>query len=520
MMNPANNVTVIPPKKVKGVKEAPDEAPKLRVAAYCRVSTDRDEQEMSYEAQCEYYQNMIKSNPNWIFAGIYADEGITGMNIRKREGFKKLIADCEKEQIDKVFCKSISRFARNTIDCLKYVRILQAHRISIVFEKEQIDTMDQKGELFLTIMASMAQAESESISKNVELGFDYKYQKGWIMVNHNQFLGYTREVKNGPLVIVPEQAEVVRRIFKEYLEGKSWRQICKGLMADGVKTGAGNDKWWDSNIHQILTNEKYMGDALLRKTYTLDPLEKTRARNHGEVPQYYVSDCVPPIVSRDTFMQVQEMLAQRSSKRGTDGKVKGYSSRYALSGKIFCAECGDNYRRLKWMNHGSSYNVWRCKTRLSNSNACHSRTIHADDMERFITTAINELFGGKSNLIPMLTETYNEVMAEDGNAEMAAVEEKLQAIQLELISAGEEVHQYLGEQIDELRAEKNRIYAKNAERVETRINIKKMMDYLEESSEIKEYSEQLTRELVSRVIVYEDKVAIEFKAGLQVEIDE
>lgn len=324
-------VTVIPARPRMGIGRKNDERQKIRVAAYCRVSTDSDEQATSYEAQIEHYTAFIKKNPDWEFAGIFADDGISGTDTRKREEFNRMIEECMKGKIQMVITKSISRFARNTLDCLKYIRQLKDRGIPVFFEKENINTMDAKGEVMLTIMASLAQQESESLSQNVKIGLQYRYQQGLVQVNHNRFLGYTKDAE-GHLVIKPEEAEVVKRIYREYLEGASLLQIGKGLEADGILTGAGKKKWRPETIKKILQNEKYIGDALLAKTYTVDFLTKKRVKNNGIVPQYYVENSHEPIVPRDLYMQVQEEMVRRANLHsGENRKKRVYSSKYALS---------------------------------------------------------------------------------------------------------------------------------------------------------------------------------------------
>ena len=330
------NVTVIPARKRIGNSANAEELPKLRVAAYCRVSTDSEEQATSYEAQIEHYTNYIKSNPEWELAGIFADEGITGTNTKKREEFNRMIEECMQGKIDMIITKSISRFARNTLDCLKYIRQLKEKNIPVYFEKENINTLDSKGEILLTIMASLAQQESQSLSQNVKLGIQYRYQQGKIHINHNRFLGYTKD-KDVNLVIVPEEAEIVKRIYREYLEGSSMLQIARGLEADGILTGAGNPRWHTSTINKILRNEKYIGDALLQKTYTVDFLSKKRVPNNGIVPQYYVENSHEPIIPREIFMQVQEQLVKRRWVHiSKNGKKRNYSNNHPLSQMVFC----------------------------------------------------------------------------------------------------------------------------------------------------------------------------------------
>ena len=327
MISLASNVTVIPAKKTIGTQKTTDKVQKTRVAAYCRVSTDSDEQETSYETQIEHYTSFINSHPDWVLAGIYADDGISGMNTKKRDEFQRMINDCNEGKIDMVITKSISRFARNTVDCLNYTRALKNKNIGVYFEKENINTLDAKGEVLMTIMASLAQQESESLSANVRLGLQFRYQQGKVQVNHNWFLGYTKDA-DGHLIIDPEQAEVVKRIYREYLSGKSFLQIKRSLEADGILNGAGNAKWHESNIKQILTNEKYIGDALLQKTYTVDILEKKREANKGQVPKYYVEDSHEAIIPKDIFLKVQEEIARRANlTKGTTKRKRIYSGR-------------------------------------------------------------------------------------------------------------------------------------------------------------------------------------------------
>ena len=245
----------------------------VRVAAYARVSTNFEEQLLSLETQKEHYENYIKSNPNMEYVGLYYDDGISGTNTKKREGFNKMIDDCLAGKIDIVLTKSISRFARNTINCLKYVRMLKEKRVAIIFEKENINTLEANGELLLTIMASLAQQESASLSQNVKLGLQFRYQDGQVMVNHNHFLGYIKDEK-GKSIIDEEEAKVVRRIYREYFDGSSFLDIAKSLENDGILTGGKKKKWYKSTVQGILQNEKYIGDALLQKTITVDFIER------------------------------------------------------------------------------------------------------------------------------------------------------------------------------------------------------------------------------------------------------
>ena len=355
------NVKIIPadPHRTKS-KACIEETPKLRVAAYCRVSTDTDEQATSYETQVEHYTEYISNNPKWTLAGIYADDGISGTNTKNRTEFNRMIEACMAGEIDMVISKSISRFARNTLDCLKYIRQLKAQNIPVYFEKEGINTLDAKGEVLITIMASLAQQESQSLSQNVKLGLQYRYQQGKVQVNHNHFLGYTKDA-DGNLIIDPVQAETVKRIYREYLEGYSMDKIKAGLERDGILTGAGKTRWYTSTINKILRNEKYIGDALLQKTYTTDFLSKTRVKNNGIVPQYYVEGNHEAIIPKDIYLRVQnELVRRRRVTTTSSGRKCSFSGHHVFSQMVFCGECGELFRRVHWNNRGVKSIVWRC----------------------------------------------------------------------------------------------------------------------------------------------------------------
>ncbi len=273
----------------------------------------------------------IGAKCNCIALGYYLDDGISGTNTKKRDEFNRMIDEAMAGNIDMIITKSISRFARNTLDCLQYIRQLKDKNIPVYFEKESINTLDAKGEVLITIMASLAQQESQSMSQNIKLGLQYRYQQGKVQVNHNRFLGYTKD-ENGNLIIEPKQAEIVRRIYREYLEGSSMDKIADGLEADGILTGSGNSKWHTSSINKILRNEKYIGDALLQKTYTTDFLTKKRIKNNGIVPQYYVEDDHEAIIPKDIFMQVQaELVRRRVVHVSPTGKKRSFSCNHCFA---------------------------------------------------------------------------------------------------------------------------------------------------------------------------------------------
>ena len=445
------NVMVIPAKRQVGnTARQQDAKPKLRVAAYCRVSTDSDEQATSYDAQVEHYTELIQKNPEWEFAGIYADDGISGTNTKKREDFNRMIDDCEAGNIDMIITKSISRFARNTLDCLKYIRKLKEKNIPVFFEKEAINTMDAKGEVLITIMASLAQQESQSLSQNVKLGLQFRYQSGQVQVNHNHFLGYTKDA-DGNLIIDPEQAEVVKRIYREYLEGYSMDRIAKGLEADGILTGAGKTKWWTSTINKILRNEKYIGDALLQKTYTTDFLNKTRVKNNGIVPQYYVEGNHEAIIPKDIFLRVQEELVRRRVvKTSANGKKRSYSCNHCFAQIVICGECGEMFRRIHWNNRGCKSIVWRCISRLEpTGQECHARTVNETVLENVVVQTINTLLGDKSTYQAQLQQNIAKVIRSAQQNTADGINERLQRLQKELLKKANSKEAY-GEIADEI----------------------------------------------------------------------
>lgn len=336
------------------------------MAAYCRVSTDQAEQLSSYEAQVNYYTNFITSHPDYDMAGIYADEGISATNTKKREQFLKMIEDCNAGKVDMIITKSISRFARNTLDCLNFVRQLKELGIGILFEKENINTLDSKGEVLLSILSSLAQDESRSISENSTWGIRRRFEQGKLHVNHNKFLGYDKD-DEGNLIIDIQQAKIVKRIYQDYLNGNGFKRIAKTFEKEKVLKWDGSFKWHESNIKQILTNEKYKGDALLQKTYTVDFLTKKRAVNDGDVPQYYVENSHPAIIDKDTWEAVQIEVVRRrdyAHKHGLD-KVDHTSDKNPFSGRVICGSCGNSYWKKSWYNRSSeTYRpVWICKER-------------------------------------------------------------------------------------------------------------------------------------------------------------
>ena len=519
----SKNITVIPARRRVGNTVNKEVRPKLKVAAYCRVSTDSDEQATSYEAQVEHYTNFIQKNDEWEFAGIFADDGISGTNTKKREEFNRMIEECMAGHIDMIITKSISRFARNTLDCLKYIRQLKEKNIPVFFEKENINTMDSKGEVLLTIMASLAQQESESLSKNVKMGLQFRYQNGEVQVNHNRFMGYTKD-ENGHLVIEPEEAEIVKRIYLEYLQGASLKQIGDGLQEDGILTAAGKVKWRPETVKKILSNEKYIGDALLQKTYTVDVLTKKRVKNNGIVPQYYVENSHAPIIPRDLYMQVQEEMLRRANLHsGANRKKRVYSSKYALSSIVYCPKCGDIYRRIAWNNRGKHSIVWRCVSRVEHGpESCDAPTVGETELQEAVIKAINIALGGKDDMLVTLEQNIASVLALEDEGSMESINAKLDELQKELLKRANAKKDYndLADEIDHLRELKQNAMADNAEREGLKQRIGEMQEFLAEQVEqIEEYDESFVRRMVEKITVYEEKFMVEFKSGTSVDVE-
>ena len=368
---------------------------KLRVAAYCRVSTEEEEQQGSFEIQKLYYTEKINSTPEWEVAGIYADDGISGVHTKKRDGFNQMIQDCKKRKIDLILTKSISRFARNTLDSIQYVRMLKQMGIAVVFEKENINTATMNSEMILTVLSAFAQAESESISQNVARGKRMGYKHGKFAFPYGRIIGY-RKGADGKPEIIPEQAEIIRLIFNSYLQGDSLQSIKAKLETAGALTARGNTAWSAQSIQRILQNEKYCGDVLLQKTFTEDVLTGVHKKNTGQLPQYYIENYHDGIVSKQMFREVQTEIARRNSKSAANQRKRRrgrYNSKYALSERLVCRDCGSPYKRVTWNIHGRKQIVWQCVNRIEyGTKFCgNSPSIPEEELHRAILKAVQDL---------------------------------------------------------------------------------------------------------------------------------
>lgn len=339
---------------------------RLRVCAYCRVSTGDEEQINSYESQKKYYDEKINSNSLWVFAGIYADEAITGTLDYKRNEFMRMITDAMEGKFDVIITKSISRFARNTLDTLKYVRRLKERNIAVIFEKENINTLEMSGEFLLTILSSIAQQESESISGNVKLGLKMKKERGEI-VGFKHCLGYDYDNDSHEIKIQQDEAEIVRHIFNRYCEGAGSTIIARELTEAGYVPPKGGEKWADSTIRGIIKNEKYKGDVLQGKTFTIDPITHKRMINKGEEDKYYIENNHEAIVSAEVYEKAQSILEKRSGAIEAGRRKGNYSRKYTFSSRVFCGFCGSVFvRRNLYNNTNHETKVWQCMSYVKN----------------------------------------------------------------------------------------------------------------------------------------------------------
>lgn len=435
---------------------------KKRVAAYARVSTEQDEQQNSYEAQIEYYSGYIKSKPEWEFVRIYADEGISGTSYKKRDGFNEMIEDAMNGKIDLILTKSISRFSRNTVDSLSITRQLKSAGVEVYFEKENISSMDAQAELLFTIMSSIAQEESRSISENVRWGKQRNMEAGKVSLAWSHFLGF-RKGPDGLPEIVEEEAETVRRIYNMYLDGQSFLSIAESLTKDGIETPSGKDLWRAETVRSILTNEKYKGDARLQKTYTVDFLTKETRVNNGERKQWYIHDSHDAIVSPETFELVQKEIERRCSRKGGF-----YDSPF--SNKVICGSCGSYYGHRVWhSNEPCKKHIWRCNDKYHHNTVCNTPKFEDYEMERAFLLVANRLLVEKNNYVAEYQEKFLPLIADTSR-----MEEKLN----ELLT-------YYNEMVDEA----EELVKSNATRAQDQSEYQKRFDSL--ASNIKAKSEEI-----------------------------
>lgn len=510
-----------------------------RVAAYCRVSTDEEEQLSSYEAQRTYYTDKIMSNREWTMAGIFADEGITGTSAQKRPEFLRMIRLCKQKKIDIILTKSISRFSRNTVDCLNYIRSLRELGIAVIFEKENINTLEADSELLITLLGAFAQAESERISANVRWGKRQAMRESKATIQYKKLYAFERGEENN-IRIIPKQAEVVRQIYRQFLSGMSFRMIKQELEADHIPNAAGGSTWTTTAIRSILTNEKYCGDVLLQKTFTSDCISRRVIKNTGQLPMYLIQDHHEGIVDRNTFYAAQTELARRTSQKSPSKKNaptgKGcYSSKYALSERLVCGECGTLYRRCTWSGNGKKRVVWRCVSRLDyGTKYCHnSPSLDEDPLQQAILAAINSAMSSKQVLIQEIIEAMELELAPIPGKSMspAGIDRRLaelndqtrelvaEAARAEDASAFTAQLKTVMDEVSFLKTKRTMIqeqHQKNTQAMQRIQNISVVLENI--PAGIAQWDEALIRQLVDTVkVVSADQIIVFLRGGGQIE---
>ena len=531
--HPEKKIIVIPAKN-----ESPQEQAKkrnLRVAAYCRVSTGDEEQLTSYENQKAFYTEKIMKNPEWTMVDIFVDEGITGTSTCRRKDFLRMIRQCRQGKIDMILAKSVSRFARNTLDTISYTRELRSLGIAVIFEEQNINSIYPESEFLIALHAAFAQSESESISANVRWGKRQSIKDGKVTFQYKTLLGYEKGPDGNP-VIIPEEAETVRRIFEWYLAGKSVRDIRLALVAGGFRNAVGTTDWTTSNLRSILSNEKYCGDALLQKTFVKDCISKKSIPNTGQLPMYLIENHHEGIVSREKYDAVQAEMARRKaakspSKRASTG-LSAYTSRYALSDRLVCGECGTLYRRCTWTRPDGKRVVWRCVSRLDyGKKYCHSSpTLDEAPLQQAIIAALNTVLPDLDGRIRQITEALEaEVIPFPGSGmSLGDIDRRLAELEAQFqkllekaaddpIAYGDQFKEILDEQtaLKELRAT---ILAENEEHAEADRRIRDAAGMLENAvPHIAEWDESAIRQLVAQVkVLSKNEISVTLKSGIEI----
>lgn len=478
---------------------------KLRVAAYARVSTGSDDQLISLEAQKSHYESLIKSHPDWEFAGLYFDEGISGTKMAKRDGLLSMLADCERGKIDYIIVKSISRFSRNTVESIETVRKLYGMGIYIFFEKENIDTGKMEGELLLSILSSLAESESRSISENSTWSIQKRFRNGTYKLAYPPY-GYDNV--DGEMVVIPEQGEIVKRMYSQVLAGVSPTQIANELNEQGVPTKR-NGKWTAHTIIGIIRNEKYVGDVIFQKTYTDDTF--TRHVNRGERDQFYAKDHHEALVSREDYAIANEVLDRNGLEKGITADDPKYQNRYVFTKKIICSECGSTWKRKKF----DGYFGFNCGTHLKNKDECSMKSIREDKVKAAFTTMMNKLTFGRDKVLRPYSAGLEDIekagFLEELNALEDGMEENLQKRQQikTLFSKGfidpavfAQENDSLVKAYEEMNTERNAIIKQISGGDEKKESLKELLHYTAKGQMLSEFDEELFLQFVDHIIVY------------------
>ena len=536
MSGPEREVIVIPATIHRGSSKKLDR--QLNVAGYCRVSTEQDEQLMSYETQKKYYSELIARTPEWSLAGIYADSGISGATAEKRPDFMKMIRHCKAGKIDLIITKSISRFARNTLDSIGYVRKLKAMGIGVLFEKENINSLDCTSEVILTILSSLAQEELNSLSSNVKMGKRMAMKEGKDSFPYSTIYAF-KKGDDGKPEIIPEEAEVVRRIYRRYLAGDSIIAIRDALVSDGVPSPRRKEVWTTATVRNILENERFCGDVILQKTYVTDPISKKVKKNNGELPKVFIKNNHPAIVERSEFERVQLEHARRSSKRKVSDKAQTelgkYSSMYALTEILVCGECGTPYKRIVWTTRGVKKTVWRCTNRYDHGTKyCkNSPTLDEESLHEAIVRALSATRRERASSIAYLSNQLSRSFVQVNPESLCAdqLEDQIRVLKaqvMELMTESiskntlAENEGRLKEMSDSITALNERLEKKKEAdlsdgAVESRLSAITEALALE-PNQMGTYDDNLVRQLIETIkVIDSEKLLITFKGGMQFE---
>lgn len=493
-------------KRITKIEAAKDSGRrKLRVAAYARVSTDSNEQLVSLETQKNHYERYIKARPDWEYAGLYYDEGVTGTKMAKRDGLLRLLADCDRGLIDYIIVKSISRFSRNTVDSIETVRQLCEKGIYIYFEKENIDTGKMEGELLLSILSSLAESESHSIAENNKWGIQKRFQNGTFKIGYPPY-GYDNV--GGQMIVNEEQAETVRWIFQAVLSGKSPGTVARDLNERGVPSKRGG-KWTGHTINGMIRNEKYTGDVILQKTFTDDRFN--RHVNRGEKNQYYVRDHHEAIVSHEDFDAANAIIEANGLEKGIHKDEDKYKNRYAMSGKIICGECGGTWKRVKLNTHFG----FACNTHVRDKDACSMKSIPEEPVKAAFVTMMNKLTWGRGRLLLPFAEMLKESRSGEFFGRLNELEELLE----KNAERRQQIHQFftkglldpavfaeesdsLTEEADRLTSEQKALEAKVSGGHEQQETLARLLKFTAKGTTLTEYNEALFTEHVDHIVVY------------------
>jgi DNA invertase Pin-like site-specific DNA recombinase len=509
------------------------------VGAYCRVSTDTEEQQGSYNSQVNYYTEKIKSTPGWRFVKVYGDEGISGTNADNRPGFQEMMQDCENGKLDLIITKSISRFSRNVTVTLEVARKLRDKDIGIFFEKENLNTLHYTSESLLAIFSSLAQAESESMSENIKMGREFKYKNGECCYNMGKVFGFNQD-SDGIVTINEEQAVVVKHMYEGYLNGMSIGGIIKDLQERKISSPTGKEKWSPGTVERILSSEKYKGDFLTRKTFTVDPISKKKKKNTGQVSQYLITNHHPAIIEPEMFDMVQSEMARRGCIKKNDKKKHygKYSGKFPFNNLIICGDCGAKYRRTMWVEkNGDKKHVWRCVNRIQDGKKTHCRrsvSINDTYLTKKTVEAINIIYKSRSRVKDILKCSIASLMGDTEQPmiteNMARLEELSDLVRDAIFknATGEMTPKELEKICYEVKTESEKLRKENEEHEMTRkmksaesLKLKQIFKAVDEmAEELTEIDNTLVRNIIEKMeVISEDKLTIWFIGDIAYEVE-